>query len=123
VAGSQRSAKSKKIMNKKIVSLELCTLLLAFNFPAEAQQPKAYLIGYLSGRGSSPPREFVQALHNIGYIEGKNITLDHRFANSKREPVPDLAAEMVPLKMDIIVAQGTGPTSVQRKPLPRFPSS
>jgi putative ABC transport system substrate-binding protein len=108
-------------MNKKIVSLELCAFLLAFNFPAEAQQPKAYRIGYLSGRGSSPPREFIQALHNIGYVQGKNIAIEHRSADNQRERVPDLAADLVRLKVDIIVAEGTGTTSAAKKATTRIP--
>jgi putative tryptophan/tyrosine transport system substrate-binding protein len=108
-------------MNKKIVSLELCTLLLAFNFSAEAQQPKVHRIGYLSGRGSAPPQEFVQALHNIGYVEAKNIAIDHRSADNNRERVPDLAADLVRLKVDIIVAEGTGTTSAAKKATTTIP--
>ena len=102
-------------MNTRIFCLELCALLLAFNFSAEAQQPKVYRIGYLSGRGSSPPQEFIRALHNLGYVEGKNIAIEHRSADSKRERVPGLAAELVRLKVDISVAEGTGTTSAAKK--------
>jgi putative tryptophan/tyrosine transport system substrate-binding protein len=57
----------------------------------------------------------VQALRKLGYEEGKNITIEHRSADSRRERVPDLAAELVRLKVDVIVAEGTHSTSSAKK--------
>jgi len=97
-------------------------MLFALCSVAQAQQPtKVPRIGYLSGRGSSPPQEFVQALRKLGYEEGKNITIEHRSADSKRERVPDLAAELVRLKVDIIVAEGTNATSAAKKTTSTIP--
>jgi putative tryptophan/tyrosine transport system substrate-binding protein len=87
----------------------------------DAQPPKVHRIGYLSGRGSSPPREFIQALRNLGYVEGKNIAIEHRSADNKRERVPDLAADVVRLKVNIIVAEGTGTTSAAKKATTTIP--
>jgi len=63
-------------MSKKICAWLLAPFLLTIAFFTEAQEPtKVHHIGYLSGRGSSPPQEFVQALRKLGYEEGKNITI------------------------------------------------
>ena len=104
-----------EIMTRSFFCLALGAALFAFCSLADAQQPKVFRIGYLSGRGSSPPREFLQALRKLGYEEGKNITIEHRSADSKRERVPDLAAELVSLKVDIIVAEGTNSTATAKK--------
>ena len=110
----------KRHRHSKIVLLLIGFVLAAIDI-AEAQQPKAYRLGYLSGRGSSLPREFIRALHNLGYVEGKNVLIEHRSADSKRERVPDLAAELVRLKLDIIVAEGTGTTSAAKKATTTIP--
>jgi putative ABC transport system substrate-binding protein len=109
-------------MRKNVICLALCAMLVALCDPVHAQQPaKIFRIGYLSGRGSSPPQEFVQAMHKLGYEEGKNIAIEHRSADSKRERVPDLAAELVRLKVDIIVAEGTNSTSAVKKTTSTIP--
>jgi putative ABC transport system substrate-binding protein len=104
-------------MNRKGFFWLLATVFLVSASHAHAQQQakKIPRIGYLAGRGSSPPAEFVQALKNLGYVEGKNIAIEHRSANSRRERVPDLAAELVRLKVDLIVAEGTGSAHAAKK--------
>jgi putative ABC transport system substrate-binding protein len=92
-----------------------CALLFAFCFPAEAQQPaKIPRIGYLSGAfaSTSPfPREtFRQALRELGYVEGKNIVVEYRSADGNLDHLPALAAELVRLKVDIIVTAGASAT-------------
>ena len=84
---------------------------------AEAQQPKKVpRIGYLSS--SDPTRESARAeairlaLRERGHIEGQNIVIEYRYAQGKQERFPDLLAELVRLKVDIIVAAG-GNTRVQ----------
>ena len=57
---------------------------------------------------------FRQELSKLGWIEGKNITIEHRFAEQKAERLPELAAELVRLKVDLIVASG-GPTPLAAK--------
>jgi putative tryptophan/tyrosine transport system substrate-binding protein len=102
-----------KHMTKKISILTLCTLLLALCTPAEAQQPKKILrIGYLVG--GDPTTESTRskgirlALRELGYIEGQNIATEYRYAEGKSDRQPELAAELVRLKVDIIVAAGGG---------------
>jgi len=79
--------------------------------PAEAQQPKKVpRIGYLGA--SDPTNESTRAeairlaLRERGYIEGQSIAIEYRYAEGKRERFPELAAELVRLKVDIIVAAG-----------------
>ena len=80
---------------------------------AEAQQPKKVpLIGYLSvvypATDSARAEAIRLALRERGYIEGQNIATEYRFAEGKRERLPELAAELVRLKVDIIVVAGGG---------------
>ncbi|HLN87308.1 MAG TPA: ABC transporter substrate-binding protein [Candidatus Limnocylindrales bacterium] len=78
---------------------------------AHAQQPAKILrIGILSGSSASSFSARVQAfrrrLREIGYVEGKNIVIEYRYAEGKPERLPDLAAELVRLKVDVIVTTG-----------------
>jgi len=85
-------------------------LLLAFSFPAQAQQQaKVPQIGFLSeSKGSASNAEaFVQGLRKLGYVEGKNISIETRNTMGKPERIPGLAAELVRLKVDVIFAPGT----------------
>jgi putative ABC transport system substrate-binding protein len=111
-----------KDMKKKITVLTLSAMFLALCMSAQAQQPgKVFRIGYLSGRGSAPDQEFVQAMQNLGYVEGKNIAVEHRSADSKRERLPDLVADLIRLKVDIIVAEGSGPSTAAKKATSTIP--
>ena len=88
----------------------LCALLVL----AEAQQPKKVpRIGYLSARdpaSESARAEAIRlALRELGYIEGQNIAIEYRYAEGKRDRLPELAAELVRLKVDIIVVAGGDP--------------
>ena len=101
-------------MTKKIIFLALCSLLLAPCFAVEAQQPKKVpRIGYLSVQ--EPTRESTrseatrQALRERGYIERQNIAIEYRYAEGKLDRLPELAAELVRLKVDIILAAGGEP--------------
>jgi putative ABC transport system substrate-binding protein len=98
-------------MKKKIICVALCTLLFALCLSAEAQQPKKIpRIGYLSA--VDPTREAARAeairlaLHDLGYIEGQNIAIEYRYSEGKVDRAPALAAELVGLKVDIIVVAG-----------------
>ena len=89
-------------------------MLLALPFPARAQQPKKVpLIGYLSNtdRASESTRaEGIRlALRERGYIEGQNIAIEYRYAEGKADRLAELAAELVRLKVDIIVVAGGDP--------------
>src|SRR5262249_2342121 len=77
---------------------------------AEAQQAaKVARIGYLSASlASSPPLRdaFLQGLRDLGYVEGRNVVIEYRDAEGKRERLPALAAELVALKVDVIFVGG-----------------
>ena len=114
-------------MVKIFVSL-LATVLLTAALPAEAQQPtKVPRIGYLSGNSASSEsariEAFRQGLRELGYVEGKNIVIEYRYADGKLDRVPALAAELVHLKVDVIVTGGPGQPVPPRKRLIRFLSS
>jgi putative tryptophan/tyrosine transport system substrate-binding protein len=81
---------------------------------AEAQQTgKVFRIGYLDGSTASGSAVLVDAfrqeLSKLGWIEGKNIAIEYRFAEQKNERLPDLAADLVRLKVDLIVVASTQP--------------
>jgi len=109
-------------MSNKIGVWLLATFLLATAFFAEAQQPeKVPRIGYLADAGSSPPQAFLQGLRDLGYVEGKNIAFEYRSTEGKSERRPDQVAELVHLKVDIIVADGTGSTLAAKKATSAIP--
>ena len=83
--------------------------LLAAPFVAEAQQAaKVPRIGYLALNPTPHFQEaFRQGLRDLGYVEGRNLVIEDRDAEGKRERLPALAAELVALKVDVIVASGT----------------
>ena len=98
---------------RKLVLSSILAAMLAFllGVAAEAQQPtKNPRIGYLSGSSpsTSPARReaFWQGLRELGYVEGKNIVIEQRYAEGKFDRLPALAAELVRLKVDIIVTAG-----------------
>src|SRR5512140_2600904 len=95
-------------MNKKNVTWLVGVFLLATVFVAEAQQQaKIARVGWLasgSPSGVAPLTGAVrQGLRELGYIEGKNIAIEYRYAEGKFDRLPDLAAEIVHLKVDVIV--------------------
>jgi len=109
-------------MSKKICVWLLATFLLATAFFAEAQQPeKVPRIGYLADAGSSPPQAFLQGLRDLGYVDGKNIAFEYRTTEGKSARRPDQVAELVHLKVDIIVADGTGASLAARKATSAIP--
>src|SRR5262245_8932911 len=98
-------------MKRNIFCGAIGVLLVALSFSAEAQQPKKVpRIGYLSAFDpavESTSSEAIRlALRELGYIEGQNIAIEYRYAEGKLDRLPKLAAEMVRLKVDIIVASG-----------------
>ena len=94
-----------------VPSILVAVVLLALGVIAEAQQPKKVpRIGYLSAvdpASESTRAEAIRlALRELGYIEGQNIAIEYRYAEGKRDRLPELAAELVRLKVDIIVVAG-----------------
>ncbi len=85
--------------------------LLAGPLPVEAQQVgKVYRIGYLATRSLSSRmisvrrKAFREGLRELGYVEGQNVVIEERSAEGKRDRLPELAAELVRLKLDVIFA-------------------
>src|SRR5437879_6091011 len=99
-------------MKKKIPVFTLCAMLFALCLPADAQQPgKILRIGFLDDSTASNIAvrldTFRQELSKLGWIEGKNVAIEYRFAEGKLERLPELAADFVRLKVDLIMASGT----------------
>ena len=88
-------------MKAKILLYALPALILTTIHLAEAQQAeKVFRIGYLGSSGSDPPQAFRQGLRDLGYVEGKNIIFEYRTTRGKSARYPDLAAELVRLRVD-----------------------
>jgi hypothetical protein len=89
----------------------LALTVLVAPLPSAAQTPsKTFRVGHLFGGGRTPdglpPRPLRDALDEPGYVEGRNVTYEARFAEGQIDQLPGLAAERVRLKADVIVAQG-----------------
>ena len=98
-------------MDKKITVLILCVLLIAHSIPVQAQQPKRIArIGYLSAfdpaTESAPSQAIRLALRERGYIEGQKIAIEYRYAEGMVDWFREFAAELVRLKVDIIMIAG-----------------
>jgi len=99
-------------VKKSIFYIALSTVLFSLSVRVEAQQPprKVPLIGFLNTSSASNSETslrldaFRQGLHDLGYVEGKNINIEYRYADGKLERLPKLAEELVRLKVDLVVA-------------------
>jgi len=115
-----------KLMKKKVIGLALGTMLFALCSFADAQQTgKIFRIGFLDPSTASGNAAllaaFDQELSKLGWIEGKNIAFEYRFAEGKSERLPELAANLVRLKVDLIVTTGDGPTFGAKKATTTIP--
>jgi ABC-type uncharacterized transport system substrate-binding protein len=112
-------------MNTKSIVLVLAFLVLLFVPLADAQQPekKVPRIGYLSLRAGIEPREeaFLKGLREIGYVDGQNIMIEWRFAKGKEDLLPGLAAEIVQLKPDVVVAAGNQAVQAMKRATSTIP--
>jgi putative tryptophan/tyrosine transport system substrate-binding protein len=113
-------------MTKKIIFLALCSLLLAPCSAVEAQQPaKVPRIEFLGGVFPSAVSDrigaFRHGLRELGYVEGKNILVEYRYAEDRLDRLPALAAELVGLKVDVILTGGPGSTGAAREATVRIP--
>jgi putative tryptophan/tyrosine transport system substrate-binding protein len=113
-------------MRIKFFVLALCAMLLALCASASAQQAKKVpRIGYLNATSASAVSDsveaFLQGLRELGYIEGKNIVIEYRFAEGKLDQVPRNAAELVRLKVDVIVTGGSTDTEAAKKATTTIP--
>jgi putative tryptophan/tyrosine transport system substrate-binding protein len=122
---AQRAGKSGQgdqmiLGSKTVLYLSLYVALYAVVFVAEAQQPKKVpRIGFLSGgsRTANPMRDdaFKHGLQALGYVEGKNIVIEWRFAEDNPDRVPGLAAELASLNVEVIVSTGSATTLAAKK--------
>src|SRR5215470_14879837 len=109
-------------MRKTVISFALTALFSALCASAQAQQPKKVpRIGYLTGIGSAPNEAFLQGLRDLGYVEGKNILIEFRTTGGKIERQPELAAELVRLKVDVIVADTAGEVTAAKNATATIP--
>jgi len=109
-SGQPATNRSKQAgMGKKVVGFLLASLVLVSVRLAEAQQPKKIpRIGFLCAPSpvtvSARIEAFRPGLRELGYIEGQNVVVEYRYAEGKLDRLPDLAAELVRLPVDVIVA-------------------
>src|SRR5215813_10106248 len=113
-------------MKTKITVLTLCAMLFALSVPSQAQQPtKIPRIGFLSA--SSPSADsaryeaFRQVLRELGYVEGKNIVVENRNTEGKPIASPALVAELVRLKLNVIVTSGATTTRAAKEATTTIP--
>jgi len=101
-------------MRYKVIAF-LLLILTAVDL-AEAQPAKVSRIGYLGATtaGSAPAEAFRQGLRDLGYVEGKNIIIEYRYAEGVNERFANLAAELVSLKVDVILTGGTPATQAAK---------
>jgi ABC-type uncharacterized transport system substrate-binding protein len=104
----------------KIVGIVLCALLIALCFSVEAQQlGKIPRIGYLaplsSASESARTNAFSRGLRDLGYVEGKNIVVEYRYAEGNFDRLSGLVAELVQLNVDVLVAEGLSAARAAKK--------
>jgi ABC-type uncharacterized transport system substrate-binding protein len=113
-------------MKKRITLWLLANLFLANVSLADAQQTgKVPRIGFLDSSNASGMAGLLEAfwleMRKLGWVEGKNITIEYRFAEQKPEHLPELAAELVRLKVDLIVVTGAQPALAAKKATSTIP--
>src|SRR5215472_8416444 len=113
-------------MRRNVYGLTLSAMLFALCRSVEAQQAgKIFRIGYLEQSTASGNvvlwEAFRHELSKLGWAEGKNFTIDYRFAEQKNERLPELAAELVRLKVDLIVVAGLGPALAAKRATTNIP--
>ncbi|MBI4525279.1 MAG: ABC transporter substrate-binding protein, partial [Deltaproteobacteria bacterium] len=115
-------------MSRKIICLALGALLLALSFAVEAQQTgKILRVGILlpwspaAGVSLSFLKAFRQGLHELGYVEGKNLAIEYRYADGVSKRFPNLAVELVRLKVDVIVTTAGPPSRAAKQATTTIP--
>jgi putative tryptophan/tyrosine transport system substrate-binding protein len=125
--GISSDNRKSKIENRKLVGIVALVVTLAMSGAvAHAQQTgKIFRIGYLDPSTASGSAVLVEAfrqeLSKLGWIEGKNITIEYRFAEGKTERQPELAADLVRLKVDLIVVSGVSAALAAKKATTSIP--
>jgi putative ABC transport system substrate-binding protein len=115
-----------KDMKGKLIVVAVCAMLFVLCSSVDAQQPgKVFRIGFLDPSTASGmaglSETFRQEMRKLGWIEGKNIAIEYRFAEQKLDRLPQLAAELVHLKVDLIVVSGTPPAVAAKKATTTIP--
>jgi putative ABC transport system substrate-binding protein len=114
-------------MRSNVIGFTLSAMLFAFCFSAEAQQPKKILrIGYVSttGNPSNPGpnvETFRRGLQDLGYTEGNNVLIETRYIDGKMDRTPGLVAELLQLKVDMLVVNGLTPVRVAKQATKTIP--
>jgi ABC-type uncharacterized transport system substrate-binding protein len=111
---------------KRLFSFALSAMLSALSFPVEAQQPgKVPRIGFLGNSTATLEANLIapfrEGLRDLGYVEGKNIVIEWRWAEGKYERFPTLIAELIASKVDLIVTAGTPATVALKKATTTLP--
>jgi putative ABC transport system substrate-binding protein len=113
--------------NRRKLLIALGTSSLAVPFGSLAEQGKVWRVGFLALRSPTASNPivsygaFLQGMRELGYVEGKNLIIEWRLAEGKVERLPALAAELVQLKVDVLVAAGVQPTSAAQKATTTIP--
>jgi putative ABC transport system substrate-binding protein len=125
--GSQSDNPKSKIQNLKWLGLSVITFVLVVGVVvAHAQQPKKVpQVGFLGSASPSAVSARIEALRQglreLGYVEGKNIVIEQRYAEGKFDRLNELAAELVHLKVDVIVTVGPAATRPAKKATATIP--
>ena len=110
---SDKWIEREKDVMRKIIVLALSAVFVALSVPVEAHQAgKVFRIGFLDSSSASGMavlfEAFWQEMHKLGWIQGKNIAVEYRFAEGKNDRLPELAADLVRLKVDLIAVSSGG---------------
>jgi putative tryptophan/tyrosine transport system substrate-binding protein len=90
-------------MRTQCIGFMLCVMLLAFGLPAYAQKiPRVGILRAGAGPAAGEPDVLIEALRGLGYVEGKNILIDVRYAQGNRDRLREFAMELVQTKVDVI---------------------
>jgi putative tryptophan/tyrosine transport system substrate-binding protein len=113
-------------MTKQILGFVLSAMLFALGGSAQAQQPAkipriGFLVAVSPSAAAARTEAYRQGLRDLGYLEGKNIVIESRYAEGKLDRLPALAAELVSLKVDIIVTAGGQATRAAKEATPTIP--
>jgi putative ABC transport system substrate-binding protein len=97
-------------------------VLLAAPLDAEAQRAgKVYRIGFLGPASPAPAKNFLQGLVDLGYVEGRDFVMEYRFAEGHPDRLPELAADLVQARVDVIVTGGTPGTMAAKQATDTIP--
>ena len=114
------------MMDRRLFLGTLACGLLAAPLAAEAQQTgKVYRVGFLSnGWSTTSPQvvaAFRQGLRELAWVEGQNIVIEYRWAEGRSDRLPDLAAELVRLRVDVLVASAAAATRAAKEATTTIP--